>query len=124
MDAGHINDNEDQQLEPKYGTIALGIVIEDTDERKTKNEPPPLKIEGDVTPKGRQRYVIYFPSACEKKMPAGTAVMFDEKTVKLKGLGPRRIKIQIADNVRPFDPGEWRRLMKEMEENEQPQEQH
>lgn len=125
MKAGHINDNEEQQLVPGYGTIALGIVIEDKDKRKTKNEPP-LKIEGDVTPKGRQRYMIYFPSACKRDLPAGTAVMFDEKIVKLKGLGLRRIKIRIADNVRAFKPVEWKRLMEEMEKEEQrqPEKQH
>ena len=111
MKAGHINDNEEQQLVPGYGTIAIGIVKDNR------------KILGDVTPKGRQRYAIYFPSACDVNLDAGTPVIFDEKEVKVKGLGRRRIKITIADNVRKFTPREWEKGMKEMEE-EQPQEQH
>jgi len=112
MKAGHINDNEEKQLVPGYGTIAVGLVQEDN-----------RTILGDITPRGRQRYIIYIPSACDENLPAGTPVMFDEKAVRLKGLGRPRIRIQIANNVRPFTPREWEKGMKEMEEQE-PQEQH
>lgn len=90
-EAGHINDNEEKQLVPGYGTIAIGLVQSER------------IILGDITPKGRQRYVFYVPSDCGN-LPAGTKVMYDVQALSLPGNFP---PIEVAINVKPFDYEVW-----------------